>query len=305
VSDSGIGLAIALDQEVGGVTQVGPPATVFPAAAIFGQLGEAELAEAAAAATGRELRAMGINVNFAPVADVNVDPSNRVIGERSFGSDPIRVSDLVVAQVSGFTSAGIAATAKHFPGHGDTSVDSHWSLPIVEHSRQEWDRLDRPPFQAAVGAGVPLIMTGHLAVPALDSSGLPATLSPQILGLLRQELGFEGVIVTDALWMAAVRNGRSDGQVASEALQAGTDVLLMPPNPAAAASAILAAVHSGSLPAEKLDQAVFRVLKLKERLGLLQPRMLVDVDAVPTVVGSEANRAILQRVKDACGASCR
>jgi hypothetical protein len=167
-NETGIGLLIAVDQEGGRVARVGPPATQFPAAAVFGRVGDPNLARLAGFVTAKELRALGINQVLAPVADVLDDPNNLVIGDRSFSSDPAVASTFVAAQVTGLQEGGVAATAKHFPGHGDTSIDSHQRLPIIGRDRASWDRADRLPFDTAIAAGTAVIMTGHLAMPALD-----------------------------------------------------------------------------------------------------------------------------------------
>ncbi len=202
-----IPMLISADQEQGVVVRVDEPATQFPGAMALGATRNTESARTAAAITGRELRAIGINQDFAPVADVNVNPKNPVIGVRSFGSDPSLVSGMVAAQVRGYQQdANISATAKHFPGHGDTAVDSHYGLPVITHNRSKLESVDLPPFRAAIGSGVDAIMSAHIVVPALDDSGRPATLSRPILtGLLRNELGYDGLIVTDALTMEGVR----------------------------------------------------------------------------------------------------
>ena len=174
---------------------------------------------------------MGIRQNYAPVADVNVNPANPVIGVRSFGADPEAVGALVAAQVKGYQSAGVAATAKHFPGHGDTKDDSHAKLPYIHHTREQWLELDAPPFRAAIAAGIDSIMTAHIVVPALDPAEDPATLSRPILtGILREELGYDGVVVTDSLGMQGVRTKYGDDRVPVLALKAGVDQLLNPPN---------------------------------------------------------------------------
>lgn len=202
-----IPMLISADQEQGVVVRVDEPATQFPGAMALGATRNTESARTAAVITGRELRAIGINQDFAPVADVNVNPKNPVIGVRSFGSDPSLVSGMVAAQVRGYQQdANISATAKHFPGHGDTAVDSHYGLPVITHNRSKLESVDLPPFRAAIGSGVDAIMSAHIVVPALDDSGRPATLSRPILtGLLRNELGYDGLIVTDALTMEGVR----------------------------------------------------------------------------------------------------
>ena len=213
---------------------------------------------------------MGINWNFAPVADVNVNPANPVIGVRSFSENPGLAASLTAAQTRGYTSAGIAGAAKHFPGHGDTATDSHTGLPVIDHTREEWEQMDRPPFQAAIDAGVPAIMTAHISVPALDPSGDPATLSKPIMtGILRNEMGYDGVVITDALDMAGASATYGNDRVPVLALKAGVDMLLMPPEFDVAYNAVLDAVESGELTEERIDTSVRRILTLKHDLGIV------------------------------------
>lgn len=265
------GLFIATDQEQGPSSRLGPPAAQFPGAMALGAAGDPTAARRAAEITGRELRAVGINLDFAPDADVNVNPANPVIGIRSFGSDPHRVGAMVAAQIAGYQDdAGISCCAKHFPGHGDTATDSHTGMPVIEHSREQWWRMDAPAFRDAVAAGVDLVMSAHIRFPGLEPDGLPATLSRRVLGgLLREELGFDGVIITDSLQMKGVRRQYPDGEVAVRALEAGADMILMPPDPFGARDAVVAAVEQGRLAEESLDAKVLRVLRLKARRGVL------------------------------------
>ncbi|MFD7813856.1 glycoside hydrolase family 3 protein [Streptomyces sp. NPDC059785] len=265
----GLPVLISTDQEHGAVARIGRPATQLPGAMALGAGGSREDARTAARIAGAELRAMGIRQDYAPDADVNVNPANPVIGVRSFGADPEAVAGMVTAQVRGYQGAGVAATAKHFPGHGDTAVDSHYGFPVIEHTKPQWTELDAPPFRAAVRAGIDSVMTAHIMVPALDPSGDPATLSHPILtGVLRGELGYDGVVVTDSLAMEGVRTKYGDDRVAVLALKAGVDQLLNPPSIEVAWNAVLAAVRGGELAEERLDASVLRVLRLKRKLGL-------------------------------------
>ncbi|MER5931226.1 glycoside hydrolase family 3 N-terminal domain-containing protein [Streptomyces sp. NPDC002054] len=264
-----IPLLISTDQEHGIIARIGKPATLLPGAMALGAGGSTAAARRAARIAGTELAALGIRQDYAPVADVNVNPANPVIGVRSFGSDPRAVAELAAAQVRGYQGAGIAATAKHFPGHGDTATDSHIGLPVMHHTRAQWEELDEPPFRAAVRAGVDVVMTAHIVVPALDPSGDPATLSRPILtGILRERLGFRGVVVTDALDMAGVRQKYGDDRVPVLALQAGCDQLLNPPDLPLAYRSVLAAVESGELTERRIEESVLRILELKARRGL-------------------------------------
>ncbi|MFW5472729.1 glycoside hydrolase family 3 protein [Knoellia sp. CPCC 206450] len=285
-------LGISVDQEQGVVTRIGPPATQFPGSMALGAGRSAQDARTAAAITGEELRAMGINTNFAPVADVNVNPLNPVIGTRSFSSKPELAAEMVGAQVAGYQEDGkVSASAKHFPGHGDTATDSHVAFPVITHTREQWEQLDAPPFKAAIDQGIDMIMTAHLSFPALDDSGDPATLSKPILtGLLREELGYEGVIITDALEMQGVRELYGDAEVAVRALEAGVDQLLMTPAMDKAYGAVIEAVKSGRISKQELDAKVRRVLELKVERGVIAKPM-VDVAALGSVVGTSEHLA--------------
>ncbi|WP_432077077.1 glycoside hydrolase family 3 protein [Streptomyces wuyuanensis] len=291
-----IPLLISTDQEHGIVARVGKPATLVPGAMALGADGSRSHAREAARIAGSELAAMGIRQNYAPVADVNVNPANPVIGVRSFGSDPQAVAGLVASQVRGYQSAGIAATSKHFPGHGDTVSDSHYSLPTIHHTREEWGELDAPPFRAAVAAGIRSIMTAHIVVPALDPSEDPATLSRPILtGILREELGYDGVVVTDALDMAGVRQKYGDDRVPVLALKAGCDQLLNPPNLSVAWNAVLQAVRSGELTEQRIEESILRILLLKTELGLFRDPF-VTREGVDRTVGKRSHLAAADRI---------
>jgi beta-N-acetylhexosaminidase len=300
---SGIPLLISTDQEHGVVTRVGPPATQLPGNMALGAGRSVPNAYDAARISGKELRAIGINQDFAPVSDVNVNAQNPVIGVRSFGSDPSLVSDMVSASVEGYQSANVAATAKHFPGHGDTATDSHYGVPIINHTRAQWDSIDAPPFRAAISRGIDTIMTAHIVVPALDPSGVPATLSkPIITDILRGEMGYDGVVITDALTMQGVRDGFGDDRIPVLALKAGVDQLLMPaPGKLDIAyHAVLDAVRSGELTEDRIDQSVHRVLQLKMTRGLFKPmNVFVDESKVSTLVGTAAHMERAQEITDA------
>ncbi|OEJ32065.1 glycoside hydrolase family 3 protein [Streptomyces subrutilus] len=298
----GIPLLLSTDQEHGAVARVGRPATLFPGAMALGAghraTGSTADARRAARIAGDELAAMGIRQDYAPVADVNVNPANPVIGVRSFGADPGAVAELVAAQVRGCQAAGVAATAKHFPGHGDTETDSHVGLPVMRHSRARWEELDEPPFRAAVEAGVDAVMTAHIVFPALDPSGDPATLSrPIVTGILRERLGFRGVVVTDALDMAGVRQKYGDDRVPVLALLAGCDQLLNPPDLGLAHRSVLAAVESGELTEERIDASVLRILELKARRGLFDGAA-TPAGRVDETVGIPAHLAAAEAIAE-------
>jgi beta-N-acetylhexosaminidase len=298
-ADGGTPLLIATDQEHGLVTRIGPPATQLPGAMALGATHDPEHARDAAVISGTELRAMGLNVNFAPDADVNVNPANPVIGVRSFGSDAEHVAGFTAAQVKGYQARGdLAATVKHFPGHGDTEDDSHTDLPQIDHTYEEWQAVDAPPFRAAIDAGVGAIMSAHIQFPALDPTLTPATLSkPIVTGLLRDELGYDGVIVTDSLAMEGVREGYGDDRIPVLALLAGIDMLLMPVDLDLAYNAVLTAVAEGELTERRIDASVTRILGLKYRLGLFTDPY-ADPDEVADIVGVPASLEAAQAISD-------
>ncbi|CAL9468568.1 glycoside hydrolase family 3 protein [Streptomyces griseomycini] len=294
----GLPVLVSTDQEHGIVARVGEPATLFPGAMAVGAGGSRSDARTLGRIAGRELRALGIRQNYSPVADVNVDPANPVIGVRSFGSEPGAVARLVAAEVAGYQHSGVAATAKHFPGHGDTVDDSHAKLPYIHHTREEWERLDAPPFEAAIAAGIDSIMTAHIVVPSLDGSEDPATLSRPILtGILREELGYDGVVVTDSLGMEGVRTKYGDDRVPVLALKAGVDQLLNPPSLDVAWNAVLRAVRDGELTEDRLDESILRVLRLKAKLGLFEDPY-VSHAGVDRAVGTRAHLAAADRVAE-------
>ncbi|MGD7788284.1 glycoside hydrolase family 3 N-terminal domain-containing protein [Propionibacteriaceae bacterium Y1700] len=291
-------LTISTDQETGIVVRLPAEATLFPGAMSLGAGRDTQLTTDTYAITGTELRALGINVDYAPDADVNVNPANPVIGVRSFSSNPQLVADHVAAGVAGLQSAKVSACAKHFPGHGDTDVDSHTGFPVITHTRQEWEEIDAPPFRAAIDMGIDSIMTAHLAVPALDASGDPATLSKPILtGVLRDELGYDGVVVTDSLGMAGVREKYGDAEVAVKAIEAGVDVLLNSPAADVQWNAVLNAVRTGRISKRRLETSVRRILGMKYDRGLHESPY-VDVDKVSSVIGAADHQARAQQAGD-------
>jgi len=241
----------------------------------LGAAGDPSLAGRVASVMGEELASLGINMNFAPVVDVNNNPMNPIIGVRSFGSDPRRVARLGAAMISAFLEKSVFPSAKHFPGHGDTEVDSHSGLPIINVSKDRLNTVEFPPFKAAVDAGVPMVMTAHVLVPSLDEKK-PATLSPAILGMLRSELNFEGLIITDSMGMAALKKERTMEETAIEALNAGADILLFGADKGHEETehfkmydALLQACRKGEISPSRLDDAVRKILEAKETLGLL------------------------------------
>ncbi|MFG2953326.1 glycoside hydrolase family 3 protein [Streptomyces sp. NPDC048291] len=294
----GLPVLIATDQEHGAVCRIGKPATLFPGAMALGAGGSRADARTVGRLSGAELRAMGVRQDYSPDADVNVNPANPIIGVRSFGAGPDAVGALVAAEAQGYQDAGVAATAKHFPGHGDTAVDSHTGFPVITHSRELWEKLDAVPFRAAIEAGIDSVMTAHIQFPALDGSGDPATLShPVLTGILRGELGYDGVVVTDSLGMEGVRTKYGDDRVPVLALKAGVDQLLNPPTLDVAWNAVLKAVRDGELTEARLDESVLRILRLKSRLGLLD-RPYVNAKDVGRVVGAAKHLAAADRIAE-------
>jgi beta-N-acetylhexosaminidase len=265
-------LWISIDQEGGMVARLTDGVALIPGAMALAAGGSPEAAYRAARLCGEELRALGINLNFAPVLDVNNNPRNPVIGVRSFGEDPESVAAFGAATVRGLQDAGVAATAKHFPGHGDTEVDSHLDLPVVPHGRERMLAVELKPFMAAIEAGVDCIMSSHIYFPAFEKRKLPVTLSPGVLtGLLRRELGFEGVIVTDCMEMHAISKHYGTVEASVMAIEAGADAVLISHTyelQLGAIEAIVGAVRSGRLCEERIDASVRRLLALKAKRGL-------------------------------------
>jgi beta-N-acetylhexosaminidase len=269
-------LLMAVDQEGGRVARLKTPFTNFSTAATVGWTGSDQLAAEVGSALAAELHAVGINMDMAPVLDVLTNPANTVIGDRAFGSDPHSVARLGAAFIRGLHTGGVLAVAKHFPGHGDTRLDSHVARPVSTRSRSQLESCELMPFREAIAAGVDAIMTAHVVYPAWDAQ-LPATLSPTILtGVLRQEMGYTGVIVSDDLGMAAVAQALPWGEVPVRALQAGVDLLLIchdRQRQEEAYDAVVRAIQDGRLPEELIDRAVARVGALKGKLMALQDRL--------------------------------
>ena len=280
-SHAKVPLLIAADFERGTSMRIDEGAS-FPHSMAVAATRRPEDAYTVGKITALEARAAGVPWIFAPDADVNSNPANPIINTRSYGEDPARVSEFVTAFVRGVEENGGLATAKHFPGHGDTSTDSHLDLPTVTSDRAHLDSVELAPFRAAIAAGTSTIMTGHLAVPALDPDpDVPATMSPKIMtDLLRKQMGFEGLVVTDALDMGGVTVRYPPGEVAVRSILAGADVLLVPPVLDAALEAVRDAVAAGRIPMSRVDEAVTRVLRAKAKLGLDKSK-LVDLDALP------------------------
>jgi beta-N-acetylhexosaminidase len=275
--------------------------TVFPHAMAFGATGDPAFSRFEGEVTAREARALGVQWVYYPDADVNSNPDNPIINIRSFGEDPQAVAAQVRAFIEGAHADKnnyVLATAKHFPGHGDTAVDSHMNLATISADRAHLDKVELVPFRAAIAAGVDSIMTAHIAVPALAPADLPATLSPAILtGLLRDDLGFKGLVITDALEMGGIAKGFSSGDAAVRAIEAGADTLLMPSDPEAAIHAVVAAVESGRISRQRLRESVVKILAAKEKLGLNRRRS-VDLEALGDILDAPEASHKAQEIAD-------
>jgi beta-N-acetylhexosaminidase len=281
--DTGVPLSLAIDQEGGVVQRLLAPATVFPGNMALGATRDHDLAVAQWEALGEEMRAVGVNIDFAPVIDVNTNPQNPVIGVRSFGEAPELVGGLATIATHGLQSQDVSATLKHFPGHGDTAYDSHFDLPIVTYDRETLETVHLPPFAQGIASGADAVMTAHIIVEAIDPE-LPATLSHDVLtGLLRRQMGYDGLIVTDSLDMGAARERWSDAEVPVLAFKAGADVLLNPPDMDVAYDAVLDAVRSGQIPRRRLDASVLRILETKYRRGLFDDPYSAGADVMDHV----------------------
>ncbi|MEV0397798.1 glycoside hydrolase family 3 protein [Polymorphospora rubra] len=293
-------LLIGTDQEYGAVTRIRTGVTQLPGAMAFGAAGDAGLTEAAWHVAGTELAALGVNVDFAPVADVLGASDSVVIGSRSYGSDPKAAAIQVGGAVRGLQRAGVAATLKHFPGHGHTAADSHTDLPTLNQDRAALDAGDLPPFTAGIDAGAWMVMSGHLDVRSIDP-GTAATFSRKVLtDLLRGELGFTGLVVTDGMNMAPAQKWPA-GEAAVRAVNAGNDLLLMPPDVAGAHAGLLAGLRDGSLPRERLVEAATRVLTLKFRLaGQPRPEMSTVGSAAHTEAVGRLSAAAITQLRGAC-----
>lgn len=283
-------LLIATDQENGLVSRLGEGATLFPGNMALGASGSEQLVHDVAKATGQELKALGVNMNLAPVADVNNNPANPVIGVRSFGEDPQQVARLTAAAVQGYQQAGVISTLKHFPGHGDTAVDSHLALPTMPYTLERLEEVELVPFRSGIAAGAESVMIAHIYLPHImqheAQAALPATVSPTVIrGLLRERLGFAGVIISDCMEMSAITDTVGAEQGSVMALQAGTDLVLVShrySRQLGSLKAIAAALETGALSLETVRLAAERVIELKKRYlswdNLPAPTALTTLD---------------------------
>ena len=298
-------LLIGVDQEGGRVTRLPTPFLAPPAAGLLGRLDDPDLTKELAQAVGRELQAAGINWNLAPVLDIHTNPANPVIGDRAYGDDPRRVARMGLAALRGFEEANVLATAKHFPGHGETAVDSHLALPESLQTAARWRGVEFLPFREAIRQEVPSIMVAHLACPALDPCA-PASLSRIVItDILRHELGFDGLVVSDDLEMGAIASRFDVGEAAVRFLEAGGDLVLVCRDvdlQRAALAAVESAVGSGRLSGAQVQASLDRIARARRRLALIpQPS---NLEAARTIVGSASHRALLQRAQGPAG-ECR
>lgn len=264
------GLFLGLDEEGGSVSRATPlGVTAFDDMRVYGEAGDTEAAYQIGLTLGSQLKNLGFNLDFAPVADVLTNEENTVVSARSFGSDPELVSNMVAMEIAGFEEAGILSAPKHFPGHGSTSGDTHDGLAVTDRTLAELRECDFLPFQAAIEAGTPMIMMGHMTMSALDAEA-PASMSQEIVtGLLREELGYDGIIITDSVGMGAIADRYTSAEAVVQALSAGCDMVLCPTNLSSVLEAVQNAVTSGTLSEDRLDQSVRRVLDAKVRYGVI------------------------------------
>ena len=290
-------LLIAIDQEGGRVSRLPSDFTIFPPAATVAQSGSTELAYQAAAVTAKELRGVGINMNMAPVLDIHTNPANPIIGNRAFGTEPKRVCQMGAATISGLHDHRVLACGKHFPGHGDTSTDSHLELPTVQASRKRLEEIELQPFRYAINHGLQAMMTAHVHYPALDPM-YPATLSSTILsGLLRQELGFSGVIVSDDLEMRAILDHATVGDAAIRSLQAGADMLLICKSRKLATDtfqSLRSAITSQELNPTQVEASLARIHAVKQQF--VYPYHPIDLSSLSDIVGIPSHRDVLASI---------
>jgi len=298
--ESKVPLLITADLE-GGPGYVLFGATRLPLAMSIGATGDVNLAYEAAKITAQEARAIGVNVNFYPVADVQNNPQNPIINIRSFGEDPAKVSAFVRAYIRGAQDNGEIATAKHFPGHGDVATDSHMEMPVLNVSADRLEKVELPPFQAAVDAGVDAVMSAHIWLPQIEpEKGVPSTLSKNVItGVLRNELHFGGLVFSDAMTMRGVSANFTPEDATLRAVDAGVDLILHPPDIAASFNAMKSGVQSGRISEKRLDDSVRRILTAKSKLDLqVAKNRFVDVNQLMKVVGSKAHRDFAQQLED-------
>ncbi|MCX7712039.1 MAG: glycoside hydrolase family 3 protein [Clostridia bacterium] len=293
---------VAIDEEGGSTSRLNKNlelhSTVLPTNREIGKTGNPELAQKAANVIAEEISSLGFNMDFAPIADVDSNPKNPIIGIRSFGPDQKLVAEMVKAQVRGMQETNIITVLKHFPGHGDTSTDTHMGTAVVQHDKKRLNKVEFVPFIEGIEAGADGIMTAHIQVPKITKDNLPATLSKKILtDILRNEMGFKGLIITDALEMKAISNYYPPDEAAVKAFEAGADILLMPYSIEAAYQSLLKAVQEKRISEERLDESVLRILDLKAKKGILEHK---KNDSDPEkVLGNPEHRKIAEEIAKA------
>ncbi len=301
VDSGGLPLLIAVDQEGGPISHLKEGFTVFPTPALLTAAADQQLAYRVGGAIADELRAVGINMNLAPVADLETNPDNPIIRRRSFGSYPDLVSPMIAAFIQGLQDTDVLATAKHFPGHGDSATDSHTSLPVIALSRERLESVELAPFRAAIEARVSAIMVAHIAYPALEPQpDLPASLSSNVItGLLRQEMGYDGLIVTDALDMDAIDTVYDYSSAVKKAIQAGADLMISAhislESQMQAIEAVVSVVQSGEISEARINESVRRIISAKSRFGLLNWQPL-EIESATSRIDLEAHVALIDEM---------
>lgn len=303
-SNSRIPLFISVDEEGGAVSRLGKAqkvdVTLLPPALSIGDKKNPELAYNAGLALGRELRAIGINMDMAPVADVNTNPQNPVIGNRAYSSDPRIAGEMVAEVIRGFHEYDIVSVIKHFPGHGDTSFDTHVGTVVLPFKRERLDSVEFIPFEYGIRAGTDAIMTAHIIMSGISSSTLPATLNPEIItGIIREDFGFDGLVISDALEMGAISGNYTAGDAAVAGIKAGLDILLMPEDNAAAYKALLKSVQSGELSEKRIDESVYRILRTKYERKILFPN--TPGESIEDVKNDPAHQTLINTFSDKNG----
>ena len=297
-------LLMAIDQEGGKVSRLPKGFTIFPPAATVATCGSPDFAYQSAAVTAQELRAVGFNMNMAPVLDVNTNPSNPIIGDRAYSGDPEQVCHYANATISGLHDHGVIACGKHFPGHGETTKDSHKELPIVTLSKERLEQVELLPFRSAIAHGLMTMMSAHVHYPALDDT-VPATLSHTVMTtLLRDELGFSGVILSDDLEMNAIAEHSSMGEAAIRSIQAGVDLILIchqQDRQAEAIEAVEKAIQQGDISMERLEESLTRITSLKKQF--LLPYIPVDYNSIPKIVGTANHQNLLAKIQSISSAT--
>lgn len=297
---SRIPLFIAVDEEGGSVARLGNSqrmsVTKLPPAAIIGRTGNTEYARIASRVISAELKAFGFNMNMAPVADVNTNSRNPIIGNRTYSSNPYEAGAMVAAVTETMAEENMISVLKHFPGHGDTSEDTHMGDVVLNHNRERLEKIEFVPFRMGIEAGADAVMTAHIQVPSVTGSDMPATMSPILIqDILRKELGFEGIIITDAMDMGAIKKYWSPGEAAVNALKAGIDIILIPASISDAVHGIKSALNSGEISIERIDQSLFRILKVKLQHGLFQ-KGIGDSENIMSQIGSQEHRELINQI---------